>query len=387
MCAVTEEFYYERCDDYHSILDREKDFLDCHTVPMVHSAVLVSLASELSDQLSYTRGAGYSGPVDDTVLFARKAASLGIPMHVCNTHAFGYVPKPPASSSGLSAELLERDSLLNVKLQAIARGAPLPLVPTLRRHVLYPPKDTLGCSKIFMINLERRTERRQLMELSFLELGLDVELVKAVDARNLSDEILRKLDVRLMPEYEDPYHKRPIKAGEIGCFLSHYNIWKEIVRSGHELSMILEDDVRFVPYFRLRLRGVLRELSGHGYDLLYLGRKILADSGERPVTAHTTRPLYSYWTLGYLLTLRGARKLLGGNPLQNMLPVDEYLPIMFDQHPNDTWKSHFPRRDLRALSASPLLLHPTHYTGMPGYLSDTEDSPVVSADPLHRSDL
>lgn len=43
---------------------------------------------------------------------------------------------------------------------------------------------------------------------------------------------------------------------------------------------------------------------------------------------------YSYWTLAHVLSLAGApRKLLASQPLRRMLPVDEFLPIMFDQHP------------------------------------------------------
>lgn len=61
-------------------------------------------------------------------------------------------------------------------------------------------------------------------------------------------------------------------------------------------------------------------------------------------------------------------------PLSKMLPIDEFLPIMFDQHLNGTWKSHFAERNLVAWSASPLLIFPTHYTGDTGYISDTEDS-------------
>ena len=38
---------------------------------------------------------------------------------------------------------------------------------------------------------------------------------------------------------------------------------------------------------------------------------------------------YTYWTLAYILTKSGAEKLLAGNPLGKMVPVDEYLPIMF----------------------------------------------------------
>lgn len=44
-------------------------------------------------------------------------------------------------------------------------------------------------------------------------------------------------------------------------------------------------------------------------------------------------PDYSYWTLGYVLSLQGAKKLLQAEPLRKMLPVDEFLPIMFNKHP------------------------------------------------------
>ena len=42
---------------------------------------------------------------------------------------------------------------------------------------------------------------------------------------------------------------------------------------------------------------------------------------------------YSYWTLGYMMSLQGARKLLEAEPLKRMLPVDEFLPVMYDKHP------------------------------------------------------
>jgi len=34
-----------------------------------------------------------------------------------------------------------------------------------------------------------------------------------------------------------------------------------------------------------------------------------------------------------MLTYRGAWKLVQQNPLGKLLPVDEYLPVMFDKHP------------------------------------------------------
>ena len=41
------------------------------------------------------------------------------------------------------------------------------------------------------------------------------------------------------------------------------------------------------------------------------------------------------------------------------------------------WKAAFGPRDLLALSVDPFLVYPTHFTGEPNYISDTEDSVIV----------
>lgn len=64
--------------------------------------------------------------------------------------------------------------------------------------------------------------------------------------------------------------------------------------------------------------------------------------------------------------------------MENLIPVDEFLPIMFNQHLNESWKAAFPNRNLVAWSAAPLLLFPTHYTGEDGYFSDTEESDLIT---------
>lgn len=52
---------------------------------------------------------------------------------------------------------------------------------------------------------------------------------------------------------------------------------------------------------------------------------------------------------------------------------------LFFLHRQD-WKAHYPKRDLIILSANPLLIHPTHYTGEEGHISDTENSLIVFSD-------
>lgn len=46
----------------------------------------------------------------------------------------------------------------------------------------------------------------------------------------------------------------------------------------------------------------------------------------------------------------------------------------------ESWKVKFHPRDLFSLSAEPFLLYPTHYTGEPNYISDTEDSVALDSE-------
>lgn len=68
----------------------------------------------------------------------------------------------------------------------------------------------------------------------------------------------------------------------------------------------------------------------------YIGRKRMqVDHPEKavPNIHNLVEADYSYWTLGYMISLQGAEKLLKAEPLKRILPVDEFLPIMYDKHP------------------------------------------------------
>lgn len=173
-------------------------------------------------------------------------------------------------------------------------------------------------------------------------------MLEATDGKNLPKE----LAVKPLPGYEDPITKRPLKLGEIGCFLSHYRIWKEVVAEKLTRAIVFEDDLRFSMDGMERVKEVLQDLdvSRKEWDLIYLGRKKMAQDQVEMIEKGKRRRLqeevwvgehrhlstvgYSYWTLGYMLSLSGAEKLLEPNPLEKLVPVDEYLPIMFGKHPN-----------------------------------------------------
>ncbi|XP_066250477.1 glycosyltransferase 25 family member [Euwallacea similis] len=384
--GMTEDYYYLRTKGYTQILKREN--VSCFAVAMIHSCVLVDLRRAESDFLTYRpdKIKDYQGPYDDMIAFGLSASLNNIPLYICNEELFGYIPIPLDQDDDMSSDF---DHLLNIKMEILNSGQHWHLTKGLSRYVKLPKKDSMMFDKIFMINLKRRSDRRKRMQLCFEELGLMVEIIDAVDGKLLNDSILQHLE--FMPDFQDPYHKRPMKLGEIGCFLSHYLIWIKVIENNYKSVLVLEDDLRFETFFRYRVKSVMSEVSRivPEWDLVYFGRKKMQDNDEPWVEGadFLVEAGYSYWTLGYVLSMSGATKLLDAEPLKKLVPVDEYLPILFDKHPKENWKGHYPKRDLIALSAAPLLVYPTHYTGEKGYISDTEDSKVISETVRIKEDL
>ncbi|CAD7080575.1 unnamed protein product [Hermetia illucens] len=388
-CGMTEDNYYKRTDEYKEIYEYKK--VGNFPVPMVHSVVLVNLnyaktalltfdPDELvtvQRHLDYTKL--YKGPTDDIIVFAVSARSIGLEMLISNEHQYGYLLSPLEKEEPIEREYQQ---FINTKVN-IVNDIPSGIVEIedyLQEYIQYPEIDRVTLDKIYMINLLRRPERRIKMEKSFRELGLEVEHFPAVDGRDLSLDIIEKMGIRFLPGYEDPYHHRQMTMGEIGCFLSHYKIWEKMVELEQKEVLILEDDIRFEPFFKDKAIQLLEEARFvEDWDLIYFGRKRLEDEEEPYVDGANNLVYvgYSYWTLGYVISLSGAKKLLAVDPLRKLIPVDEFLPVMFDRHPNKTWSNAFEPRNLIAFSAAPLILFPTHYTGDDGYISDTEDSVVT----------
>ncbi|CAF95848.1 unnamed protein product, partial [Tetraodon nigroviridis] len=373
-CGVTPQGYYKRTPDYQPI--REWKRLGCFPVPMVHSTFLLDLRRESSRDLAfYPPHPDYSWAFDDIMVFAFSARQAGVQMHVCNREHYGFLPVPLKPQQSVEDE---SESFIHTITEALIDHDIKP-----SEHVFSPPslQDKLGFDEIFLINLKRRLDRRTKMLKTFAALGLHFTLTDAVDGKALNTSQLQALGIEMLPRYKDPYSGRVLTRGEIGCFLSHHSIWTQVLERGLEKVLVLEDDVRFEPRFKRRLQAIMDDIDRAqlDWDLIYVGRKRMqVQQPERSVDGvnNLVEADYSYWTLGYALSRRGARKLLAADPFTKMLPVDEFLPILYNKHPNTEYMSHFEPRDLRAFSVEPLLIYPTHYTGEPGYISDTETSTI-----------
>lgn len=276
-CGMTSEYYYARTQQYKEIYSSE--IRGQFHVPMVHSAVLINLNDKRCDRLTFNKTIlserfslsvkeAERIPVDDIIVFALAANYSEVALTITNEASYGFVTVPLDQDEELHKDYAQ---LTNVKIMILNEYDvdALRLPREMEQFVEYPRADKMTLDAIFMINLERRPERRIKMERSFKEIGLTVENVPAVDGQTLTDESLEKIGVRFLPGYADPYHNRPMTKGEIGCFLSHFWIWEKMRMEKLSEILVLEDDIRFEPYFKERAMGLLEEARQiGGWDLM-----------------------------------------------------------------------------------------------------------------------
>ncbi|MGI5506340.1 glycosyltransferase family 25 protein [Lentzea sp. CA-135723] len=231
-----------------------------------------------------------------------------------------------------------------------------------------------------MVNLLRRPDRREWIQRTLPpELGVTFtsDWDGPFDGRDLTRETLEIAGYQLFLwqiESDNPWWNRPLKLGEIGCTLAHLACWRDAAEHGDEAYVVvLEDDAVLQADFLAALLDRLNRLeqAEMEFDLLYLGRFPLEP--DREVGLGFVEPGYSHCTFGYLLTRKALDALLALELEQAIVPVDEFLPALYVDHPRSDLRARFPKR-LRALALEPPLVRqrPKDEAG-----SDTEDSEFV----------
>ncbi len=98
--------------------------------------------------------------------------------------------------------------------------------------------------RAFVLHLVRATARRQNAHDLLDGCGLDGTIWPAVDGAAMSAS---ELSATVGADLFDPPYPFPLRTGEIGCFLSHRQIWAEIQTGDADAALIIEDDAALDP--------------------------------------------------------------------------------------------------------------------------------------------
>lgn len=121
-------------------------------------------------------------------------------------------------------------------------------------------------NNIFCINLERSKERLKKIKEKARNENININFYKAVDGNKLKNTDIKKLCT-------DNYYKeimRNSKYGNIGCYLSHLNLWKKINNENIDYALIIEDDIVFCKNFKNELLKSLKTIPNN-WDIIFLG--------------------------------------------------------------------------------------------------------------------
>ena len=176
--------------------------------------------------------------------------------------------------------------------------------------------------KAYVINLERAEERRRRMEEQFASLALEATFHPAADIRDFTQETYSMVD----RETRRRLGLWPQADAEIGCWLSHYQIMKEIVEKGPETVAVFEDDAGLSADLPEVLDAL--EQRPFAFDVVKLNRRSRRTfiPCERLKTGHRVGRVryHDYGSEGYVITREAARHFLENTP-RMMREIDQAL--------------------------------------------------------------
>ena len=171
---------------------------------------------------------------------------------------------------------------------------------------------------VFCINLDRRPDRlANFMNQPGVDDFTTLRRFSAIDGRSL-----RVLDNKLisLQAKSNIIHKTRRShdeidtIGAVGATMSHTTVWKQFLATDAKYALVFEDDIKIPP----GLAGILSECSRErselstdpSFDLWLLHYAFVSGEGLMPLTATWSAPQDFYSFAGYVISRRGAERLL-----------------------------------------------------------------------------
>jgi len=131
-------------------------------------------------------------------------------------------------------------------------------------------------SKGYLINLPRRLDRMEefFKNVNNSDFEINIEKMEAVDGNSIDTSKLRlthlakqELKDLEINGYRSKHYQ--LTKGAIGCYLSHINTWKKILKTNEEYVFVFEDDAYIPKDFGYKVKRLLKHAPE--FDIMLLG--------------------------------------------------------------------------------------------------------------------
>jgi glycosyl transferase family 25 len=175
---------------------------------------------------------------------------------------------------------------------------------------------------VYVINLATSTERWETTSNRLTELEISYERFEAVDGRKEPHPLFTRYD----DSQREKYRRKPLSGGELGCFASHFLLWKKCVELNKPI-VVLEDDLIINESLNEALQIAAEQIS----TLQYLR---LAATYPKPKTFKKIKSLGQFdlidhirgpsGTLGYVISPDASAALIE-HAEKWFIAVDDYM--------------------------------------------------------------
>jgi len=232
-----------------------------------------------------------------------------------------------------------------------------------------------GSIKIYAIVLKHKTDLVKEITEKLEKTNLNYEIFDAIYGRDLTEDYYKENNISIDPSFRNPWTDTSLTTGEIGCALSHYFCWKKAMDEDIDYPIFVESDAIIESGFENIIRDTLNKTPT--FDLLYLGRKTFRDDYNDVLQINDdyklVNPVFSYWCIGYMFSKEGIRKIVNSKFLNNIISVDDFLPIMYLNLNSGYYKrSNYSDEKITALAIKPDIIKPKPNTFL---VSETEGQP------------
>lgn len=159
-------------------------------------------------------------------------------------------------------------------------------------------------NKIFVINLDKDNHRFEKCKYQFQQFNItNYERFKGIHGKELSKTEISNLTTSI--------GKYIVSKNMVGCGISHIKLWEKIVNENIEKALILEDDFIFKDDFLNKFNKII-ENTPIDYDMIFLTSNFIHNKTLKlyDINEYFYKQSLISQTLGYIITLNGAKKIL-----------------------------------------------------------------------------
>jgi len=180
-------------------------------------------------------------------------------------------------------------------------------------------------SKVFVINLKKRFERLSFFNSKY-NLNIPFEVFYAIDGSTLNlkklieNNIIGDVGITSIKNKKRKCHFELTNINAIGCLLSHYYLWKQIIKLNKDNFIIFEDDTIFNE---ITLKEINYRISTIPNDWdIYLLSNNKSCYSKIKINKNIFKVNRFFLTNAYVINKKGINKIF---KLNNIFPINQQI--------------------------------------------------------------